>query len=133
MVLVARTRAALDTLATQIEGAGGEAAVECCDMASTDQVIVPRVANEVREVLQSRRISSYKSVPYALCNWDTISHLLTVLQWVLQEEVFSTLEYRFRWSNFLCHLHTSAALQLQLYASDLPLNQSEYTADTPLF
>ena len=43
MVLVARTRAALDTLATQIEGAGGKAAVECCDMASTDQVIMPRV------------------------------------------------------------------------------------------
>ena len=41
MVLVARTRPALDTLATQIEGAGGEAAVECCDMASTDQVIMP--------------------------------------------------------------------------------------------
>ena len=33
----------LDTLATQIEGEGGEAAVECCDMASTDQVIVPRI------------------------------------------------------------------------------------------
>ena len=46
MVLVARTRPALDTLATQIEGAGGEAAVECCDMASTDQVIMPRVGNE---------------------------------------------------------------------------------------
>ena len=38
MVLVARTRAALDTLAAQIEGEGGEAAVECCDMANTEQV-----------------------------------------------------------------------------------------------
>ena len=38
VVLVARTRAALDTLAAQIEGEGGEAAVECCDMASTEQV-----------------------------------------------------------------------------------------------
>ena len=77
MVLVARTRPALDTLATQIEGAGGEAAVECCDMASTDQV--PRVANEVREVLQSRRIIfSYKSVPFDLCIGVTISHLLAV-------------------------------------------------------
>ena len=27
-------------------------------------------------------------------------------------------------------LHTLAALQLQLFVSDLPLNQSEYTADT---
>ena len=54
MVLVARTRAALDTLATQIEGAGGVAAVECCDMASTDQVILPRVGNEVREVLHGK-------------------------------------------------------------------------------
>ena len=31
------------------------------------------------------------------------------------------------WSNSRCHLHTSAALQLQLFVSDLPLNQSEYT------
>ena len=34
------------------------------------------------------------------------------------------------WSNSRCRLHTSAALQLQLFVSDLPLNQSEYTADT---
>ena len=34
------------------------------------------------------------------------------------------------WSNSRCCLHTSAAFQLQLFASDLPLNQSEYTADT---
>ena len=34
------------------------------------------------------------------------------------------------WSNSICCLHTSAALQLQLFVSDLPLNQSEYTADT---
>ena len=34
------------------------------------------------------------------------------------------------WSNSRCCLHTSAALQLQLFVSDLPLNQSEYTADT---
>ena len=33
-------------------------------------------------------------------------------------------------SNVKCCLHTSAALQLQLFGSDLPLNQSEYTADT---
>ena len=43
VVLVARTRPALDTLATQIEEEGGEAAVECCDMATTDQVTMPRV------------------------------------------------------------------------------------------
>ena len=35
-----------------------------------------------------------------------------------------------RWSNSWCCLHTSAALQLQLFASDLPVNQSDYTADT---
>ena len=35
------------------------------------------------------------------------------------------------WCNSRCHLHTSAALQLQLFVYDLPLlNQSEYTADT---
>ena len=34
------------------------------------------------------------------------------------------------WSNSRCRLHKSAALQLQLFVSDLPLNQSEYTADT---
>ena len=34
------------------------------------------------------------------------------------------------WSNLRCRLHTSAALQLQIFVSDLPLNQSEYTADT---
>ena len=34
------------------------------------------------------------------------------------------------WSNSRCRLHTSAALQLQLFVSDLPLNQSEYTANT---
>ena len=34
------------------------------------------------------------------------------------------------WSNSRCRLHTSAALQLQPFVSDLPLNQSEYTADT---
>ena len=34
------------------------------------------------------------------------------------------------WSHSRCRLHTSAALQLQLFVSDLPLNQSEYTADT---
>ena len=34
------------------------------------------------------------------------------------------------WSNSRCRLHTSAALQLKLFVSDLPLNQSEYTADT---
>ena len=36
------------------------------------------------------------------------------------------LEYRLEG----CRLHTSAALKLQLFASDLPLNQSEYTADS---
>ena len=34
------------------------------------------------------------------------------------------------WSNSRCCLHTSATLQMQLFVSDLPLNQSEYTADT---
>ena len=36
------------------------------------------------------------------------------------------LEYRLEG----CRLHTSAALKLQLFAINLPLNQSEYTADT---
>ena len=77
MVVVARTRAALDTLAAQIEGEGGEAVVECCDMASTDQVIVP--TDEVPEVSQSRIIIfSYKSVPFDLCVGVTILHLLAV-------------------------------------------------------
>ena len=34
------------------------------------------------------------------------------------------------WSNSRFRLYTSAALQLQLFVSDLPLHQSEYTADT---
>ena len=36
------------------------------------------------------------------------------------------------WSNSRCCLHTSATLQMQLFVSDLPLNQSEYTAESPL-
>ena len=37
------------------------------------------------------------------------------------------LEYNFRWGVFPNVVFT---LQLQLFTSDLPLNQSEYTADT---
>ena len=78
-------------------------------------------------------VTVWRGILFVYWRRISVKHILfTYHDLLLQSSIglMITLEYRFRWSNSLCRLHTSATLQLQLFASDLPLNQSEYTADT---
>ena len=95
------------------------------EMSGATPVIFPQLGleadwweyNKHQTPLQGKWISSKSTNGYSISRFLHLQRLDPGVQ------------IQIRWSNSWCRLNSSAALQLQLFASDLPLN-SEYTADT---